>query len=298
LTATTHTESLVSVLTYIQAHIDDDLSLEHVARLADLSPFHFHRIFRTAVGETLKDYTLRLRMERAGYYLIVQDASILEIAFGVGFRAHETFTRAFQRHFGTTPLAYRRARGSFSGSEARQSPESDPPELLNRLTTHFELSRVTLRKLNPIQVAFIRTIGPYTDVDVTLYDRLIGWAESRGLYTGHNLLIGMGHDAPSITPPEKLRFDACLQVFQDFKPEGEIGWQEIPGETYAAATYIGPYGPTMEQAYASMFHQMMAMKDIEIVGLPAIEIYHTTRINRDYALNQTDLYLPVRKVGE
>jgi hypothetical protein len=45
-----------------------------------------------------------------------------------------------------------------------------------------------------------------------------------------------------------------------------------------------------------MFQQMLALKNIEIIGLPAIEIYRTTTINPDYELNHTEIFLPVRKL--
>jgi AraC family transcriptional regulator len=50
-------EKLLPVLVHIQANLDEDLSLDAVAKRAQLSPFHFHRLFRAAIGETLKQYT-------------------------------------------------------------------------------------------------------------------------------------------------------------------------------------------------------------------------------------------------
>ena len=59
------------------------------------------------VGETPKQYTLRLRLERAAARLVSSDHSVLAIALDAGFKSHEVFTRAFGRHFGETPMAYR-----------------------------------------------------------------------------------------------------------------------------------------------------------------------------------------------
>jgi predicted transcriptional regulator YdeE len=52
----------------------------------------------------------------------------------------------------------------------------------------------------------------------------------------------------------------------------------------------------MMEAYGQMFQQMTRLEGIEIIGLPAVEIYRTTQINPDYDLNHTDIYLPVRKI--
>jgi AraC family transcriptional regulator len=286
------TEQLLPVFVYIQSHLTDDLSLEQVAGQADLSPFHFHRLFHNTVGETVKQYTQRLRLEQAAYHLRIQDASILDIALNAGFNNHETFSRAFKRWFGVSPRQYRQSFGRPS-----EDSRSAVRALLNRLATDFQLSRVRVKKLNPIPVAFIRHLGSYLEVDLALFDRLQNWADREGHYTGENLFMGVGHDAPNITPIEKVRFDLCLTVSEPFRADGEVGFQTIGDGYFAAASYIGPFGPTIEVAYFQMFQEMSQMKNIEIIGLPAIEIYRTTNINPAFALNHTELLIPVRPLG-
>ncbi len=101
-------EQLLPVLVYIQARLDEDLSLAVLAAGANLSPHHFHRKFRSLTGETPKRYCQRLRLERAAFQLLVYDGdSIFETALDCGFKSHETFTRAFALHFGVSPREYR-----------------------------------------------------------------------------------------------------------------------------------------------------------------------------------------------
>src|SRR5687768_14313924 len=84
---------------------DGDVSLE---AMAGWSAFHFHRSFRRIVGETPKQYMLRLRLERAAARLATGSEPVVSIAADAGFASHEVFTRAFRRRFGLTPSAYRR----------------------------------------------------------------------------------------------------------------------------------------------------------------------------------------------
>ena len=97
----------LALLVYIQAHLDEDLSLEVLSAKASLSPAHFQRTFQAFVGETPKNYVTRLRLERAAFRLLIHDVTVLDIALDCGFQNHETFTRAFGRRFGMPPTSYR-----------------------------------------------------------------------------------------------------------------------------------------------------------------------------------------------
>ncbi len=108
------------VLAFAAAHPEEDLSLAALAGQAGISPYHLHRIFATAVGETPKRLTLRLRLERAAAMLLSANDSVLDVALACGFRSHEVFCRAFRRRFGTSPSAYR-LRGFAGGGDAAQA---------------------------------------------------------------------------------------------------------------------------------------------------------------------------------
>ena len=293
LTANNQTAALLPVLAYIQSHLDEDLSLAQLAERAALSPYHFHRLFHDSIGETLKQYTQRLRLERAAFDLKIREATILEIALNGGFHAPETFTRAFKRWFGVTPRQYRVSYG-----RSLHQQHAAHPTLLNDLATETSCSRLTIQKLKPIPVAFVRNLGPYETVDVTHYDKLIAWANANGLYTGDNLLLGVGHDDPTITAAEKVRFDICLSVPESFQPEGTIGFQTLPGGDFATMSYVGPLDAGFAQVYHYFFQQLAQIKTVELIGLPVIEIYRTTHINPTYALNETDIFIPVQQLAE
>lgn len=81
------------VLGHIQLHLDDPLPLDELAGVASFSPYHFHRVFRGMVGEPVKEYVRRLRLERAAMRLHA-GAAVTEVAFEAGYESHEAFTRA------------------------------------------------------------------------------------------------------------------------------------------------------------------------------------------------------------
>src|SRR5262245_58600977 len=85
------------LLAEVQRNLDDDIDLAALAARFGYSPSHFHRMFTKGVGETPKAHVARLRLEKALLLVAVTQATFLDIALAVGFRSHETFTRAFKR---------------------------------------------------------------------------------------------------------------------------------------------------------------------------------------------------------
>ena len=95
------------LLAFAAGHLDEDLSLTALAGKSGLSPFHLHRVFCAAAGETPKQFTLRLRLDRAAVLLLTTNDSVLDVAIACGFASHEVFCRAFRGRFGMRPRAYR-----------------------------------------------------------------------------------------------------------------------------------------------------------------------------------------------
>src|ERR1700716_4535398 len=96
------------VLEHIDRELDQPLELETLARVANFSSFHFHRLFNAWFGETLGDYVRRRRLEMAALRLVAQPRlPVLQVALSVGFGSTEAFGRAFKARFGSTPSAWR-----------------------------------------------------------------------------------------------------------------------------------------------------------------------------------------------
>ena len=99
---------LSRVLDYVEANLEGDLALDHLASIACLSRFHFARAFKAAVGHPPHQYVSAKRLERAKALLKRQDQSLADIAFALNFSCQANFTRAFRQATGQTPGQYRR----------------------------------------------------------------------------------------------------------------------------------------------------------------------------------------------
>lgn len=101
-------ELIGSALQYIEENITGDLSAEEVARQVNVSPFYFQKGFAMLCGFTLGDYVRSRRLALAGNDLVAGNEKIIDIALKYGYDTPESFTRAFTRFHGVTPIQARR----------------------------------------------------------------------------------------------------------------------------------------------------------------------------------------------
>jgi AraC family transcriptional regulator len=300
-------QMLIGALVHIQTRLEDDLSLEALAHRAGFSAHHFHRIFTEFVGEPVKEYIRRLRLERGAYRLKISQDSVLKIALEAGFKSHETFTRAFVRQFGVTPSTFRKNFLSAARDHERRlqlqmvQPRvfAREPALLPNQATEV---RVRIERVKPVQVAFIRHIGPYQGVLepgaplASLWEALFAWGAANRLVGPDTLLVGIPQDDPGVTPPEKQRFDVGVQVPEFRNPTGSIGCQTINPGVYAVGRHYGSF-EQLADTYAHVYNTCVATGHYQLRLGPPFEVYKHARVRNDLSINYTDVYMPVEPVG-
>jgi len=106
-------DPLERAMAYVEAHAFDPLSLEALADVAGLSPYHFARQFHARFGLTPMAFVRARRLGLAARRLAEGETDgLAELAFDAGFESQEGFTRAFKRAFGVSPGRYRRERAA------------------------------------------------------------------------------------------------------------------------------------------------------------------------------------------
>jgi AraC family transcriptional regulator len=278
--------ALARSLTYIQAHLDGDLSLEALARVAGCSAPYFARRFAALTAETSKQYTSRLRLERAALQLVLLDDGILEIAMDCGFSCHETFSRAFRRRFGVAPRTFR---------DQGRPPAATGKDLPQRADAArpASLSSTVVRTLQPMSLACIRHTGPYEDVPIDSWDELVGWARGHDV-PGPHVLLGIAHDAPGITKSEDLRFDAAIRVPGEFRSGRRVAHQRFAGGLFAFTTNVGPFD-SLPSAYDEIFKRLRRDRSLTCTGVPCLEFYRVNRVVPEMAIVHTEIAVPVRR---
>jgi AraC family transcriptional regulator len=295
-----YVERVNRAIDHVVRNLDGHLTLEEVARAACFSPFHFHRVFKSLVGETLAQFVKRQRLERALYLMShAPRRSLTEVALSCGFASSSDFSRSFKQRFGVPPSGFdlktfRNARRSefeqaLCGVDGaphlpRLSPGENPD--------HFA---VMLRDLPPRTVAYIRVLDPYAHFAAVTgaYERLLAWAEARGL--ADRQWLGYQWEDPEIVALADCRYDVGVEV-DDVRPAGEIGRCELPAMRVAEVEIAG--GVELEQrAIDWLFGTWLPRSGYVPDEQPAFEAW----IGRPFAHGMQHFtircQLPVRRAG-
>jgi AraC family transcriptional regulator len=305
--------SVQPLLAYAAAKLDDDVSLTALAGKANLSAFYLHRIFSAAVGETPKQFTMRLRLGQAAATLLVTDDSVLSVALSCGFQSHEVFVRAFRRSFGMTPGAYRR-RGfanRVSTMQARQHAalvsQVGPCIALYHINKRKEPEMTYIIKRtehSPQPVLVIRRRVKLSEIGTTLAEVLpsvfkhaqqtgagiAGQPFTRYVEWGPGL-VTIEAGLPVVAPGNNVRGGESAS--DDAAGGPEIVADCLPGGPVATVTHSGPYEKLAEAHTA--IQQWIEDQGLRAAG-PPWEVYTTDPA--DYPDPQdwkTDVFWPLAR---
>lgn len=265
-------EELLPILAQLSQARGERRSLAALAREAGRSPSYFQRAFSRVVGESPKQYTLRLQLECALVLLLTSDDSVLDIALAAGFESHEGFTRAFVRHFGQPPTQLRQqATASGLAGQLRHA------DILTHTGPCLRLFRAPLGTPTPQQG------NNAVNYDITIQEI----AETTFLYkavrsTQADIAKAMGGALPAVFgyatrkgieftgPPTTLYVEwgpgmvtmwAGLPVKAGSEGEGEFEVATLPASKAAVTIHSGPYDG-LGDAHAAV-EQYLAANDLK-----------------------------------
>ncbi len=243
-------DRILAALDHIHAHLDEqDLEPKQLAELSGFSLHHFHRVFRGMVGESVMGYVRRLRLERAAFRLRHAGGEVTAVAFSFGYESHEAFTRAFRAHFGVPPRVYRAQQQGSSAEGVAANLREEPSRCL-----------------------WVRPyVGPYEGCGAA-WGALMGLVQERGL-PALGPAMGLVHDDPEITAPDRCRYDAgwIVRATQASPPPG-FAVREIPAGLHAVALHRGPYSEILD-TYVGLLGRWLPRQSLELADAPVVELY-------------------------
>ena len=153
-------------LAMIEENIRERLTVETLAAGINFSKYHYQRIFRDVVGDTVMRYVTRRKLYLAAGELIETRDSVLEIALRYGFDSHEGFTRSFKAYTGVTPRSYRKYHSAISFPERKKEQSTmaylrHTDELIKELNSLIVQAKETAEYTKKYQGADVQAIALY-----------------------------------------------------------------------------------------------------------------------------------------
>ncbi|MCH8033148.1 MAG: AraC family transcriptional regulator [Bacteroidetes bacterium] len=261
------------VIEYVNNNLNESLSLDDLAEIACFSSYHFHRIFMAVTGETVNNFTNRLRAEKAARLLKFSKNSVSNIALDCGLSSPSAFSRSFKQYFGLTPNEFKK-NGNIKNSkickELYQINQHIAPMTIEELKSRFP---VEIREFPERRIAFIRVINSYQEgVVLKAYERIINWAKELEIYESETI-FGMSLDDPMVTPQDKYRYEVCITIPESLKVNHtDISTMKMPKSKYAT-TIISGNIDVIATAFCYLFNYWLVNSSYEPEHLHALEIF-------------------------
>ena len=271
-------QSVYKVISYIEQNYNYDLTLKELSKVAGFSKYHFHRVFKSIIGENLSDYIRRIRLSSTTLKFKTTQ-KITQIAINSGYETNASFSKAFKNHFGITPKEF---------------------SLNAKKKKGLKMLEAKIVELTPVEVLYVRKEGNYNKSAGEAWEVLMGFAYKNKIKYKKNLMgksammFGIGHDNPNIIDEEKLRFDACISWDdKTVKPEVEISTKIIDGGKYAMFLHKGAY-ENLKATYDEIGDWIVS-SGFEVRDLPMFEKYLNRDPRRTKPENlKTEIYVPLK----
>lgn len=256
-------------INFIFEHLDEEITVDDVARHCGYSKYHLMRMFKEDTDEAIYQFMKRIRLERSAWKLKVEkEKSITEIGVNYGYSS-SNFATAFKKHLNMSPMDYRRK----SEQIVQQSSFSHGISLDQLERTE---NLLTIEWLNSFLVVYERKKGNYHDMSkewcafIKKYEKL---ASSDTVYVDCTI------DDPSITDEDSCMYELCQTISPRhpvLKENTGILTHSFEGGKYAVYHFKG-FPQFMFMVYQEIFCRWLSRTGNQMDERPIFDIYRNVR---------------------
>ena len=270
-------------INYIFENIDEDITVDDVARHCSYSKYHLMRMFKEDTDEALYQFIKRVRLERSAWRLKVEkDKSITEIGANYGYSS-SNFATAFKKHLNLSPAGFRK----ISEQMVEQSPFSHGISL-DELEESEKL--ITVEQLNSFMVVYERKKGNYHNLPEE-WCKFIKKYEH--LSSENTLYIECTIDDPSITDEDRCMYELCQTISPDhpaLKEDISIFTHTFDGGKYAVYHFKG-FPQFLFMVYQEVFCRWLSNTGNQLDERPILDIYRNVG---DDGYMEIDICFPLK----
>jgi len=288
---------------YIEQNYGKNMTTEELASVAGFSKYHFNRIFKSVMDESLLQYVNRVRMENALFILAHrQDRNMTDVAYEIGFGDSAIFSRAFKAYYGMSPLAYRKKYSTNCKENLFLSEYNKSEKKKKWVEEPFpNTGEVRIENIESKDLVYIRHVGTYKSlgrVFAKWMHELFRLAHKQGLLRQEeNQFLVMYHDNPEFGDEKHFRTSLCITVPVgcSAKEEGKLGVTKLTGGLYAVGHYEIKPGQ-FEDAWDHMYRNWLMMSGYVPRNACPYEVYLNNPKEDKEGLIKVDIYVPIEPI--
>ena len=269
-----------NAIEYMENHLTDDITLADIARNVHLSAFHFQRAFSLLTEMSPAEYLRKRRLSQAGADLTGGEAKVIDVAMKYGYDSPESFTKAFTRFHGVSPMQVRKG---------------SPVQFMNRFTVRISIDggcimeyRIEKWEAMDLLVHAKEFHAETSEKDIPGF-----WDEYYANEEYRKIPGYLGVCAQEKTDSDEFRYGIGCRA-SDVKgvPEGfEI--IHLPEYTWAVFKCVGPMPRAIQDMWGQIYREWLPVSDYELIPDYDIENYLPgDPSSRNYV---SEICIPVRK---
>ncbi len=269
------------VTEYIDNNLDKNLSIAELAEISHFSKFHFHRIIKGLLGESIGNYIIRTRVEAAAHLIRYTNIGIKNIAYSIGYDSPSSLNKVFKQYYNISPIEYRKNKNFVIVRS-----------IINN--SNIKIKQPKIIEVPDKQVIYIRIVGKYGNVNFQkAWNELWSFVNNNKLFTKGMERFGISHDDPKITKSENCRYDACLTISKTVKPQGQVGVKRLKGGKFAVFKYEGSYA-NLGAVYDKIFSDWLITSNCELRDIPIMEKKMNNPLQTEPDKLKTEIYIPIK----
>ncbi|MBI4405968.1 MAG: AraC family transcriptional regulator [Deltaproteobacteria bacterium] len=276
---------------FAEKHLCEKLSVQQIAEASSFSRYHFCRMFRVLVGESVMEYVRKRRLSIAAERLLKEDVRLIDLAVESQFESQEAFTRAFKNMFQVTPGEYRKF--------------IDPVRLYYRQRfdskTYYHLKEGVTMEPKIVGKPAFKIVGmlenhnqdnahQIPELWTRFVQRVMGIPNRKGThYFGVSEVIDLKEAS--------FNYIACVEVDDKQTPPEGMVYREIPANTYAVFTHTNRTSSlhdSLQETLQYIWGTWIPKSDYVPVKAPDFELYDE-RFNPMTMRGEIDICVPIKR---
>jgi len=275
------------VIEHIHENPGGTLTNDALAEVAHLSPYHWHRIYKSITGETAAATVKRCRMHNAAASILRTDLPLGEVGASVGYPDIHSFTRTFKAYYGIAPGKFR--------SSTQAKPLPDDVAVCNAEMSSADLTERPLRIVEKPDINLIGLWHPgdYMTIGVT-FEKVFAQCSMAGLMSANPQALGLYlSDPDSVAVESELRSFAGLAVNSSVAVPAPLETYRYAGGRFAVLTHKGPYA-LLSQSYDWLYYNWFPASNETLRDQPCGEIYLNSPLDTTPQELLTEVCLPLQ----